>query len=55
MMVAEPLLISRPLMQVSEERLAGFDVETVHHWIGLKQETVGSGDPQNCPCIKNEN
>ncbi len=54
MMVAEPLLISRPLIQVGEERLAGFNVETVHHWIGLKQETVGSRDPQNCLCVKNE-
>ena len=28
-MVAEPLLIARTRMQVGEERLAGFDVETV--------------------------
>lgn len=54
MMVAEPLLIVRPLMQFGDERLAGFDVETVHHWIGLTHETVGSTDPQNCACAKNE-
>lgn len=54
MMVAEPLLILRPLMQVGEKRLAGFDVETVHRWVGLNQEMIGSGDPKNCPCVKNE-
>ncbi len=35
MMVAEPLLIVRPLMQVGQQRLAGFDVQQVHNWIGL--------------------
>lgn len=51
MMVEEPLLIVRPLMQVGEERLAGFDVEQVHNWIGLKLQSVGERDPKNCPCI----
>ena len=51
MMVAEPLLIVRPLMQVDDERLAGFKVEQVHNWIGLKLDSVGGRDPQNCPCV----
>ncbi len=51
MMVAEPLLIGRPLMQVGNERLAGFEVEQVHNWIGLKLESVGERDPKNCPCV----
>jgi nitrogenase-associated protein len=54
MMESEPLLIVRPLMQVGGERLAGFDVETVHNWIGLKIETVGDRDPKNCPCVTSE-
>ncbi len=54
MMVSEPLLIVRPLMQVGGERLAGFDVETVHNWIGLNIETVGERDPKNCPCVTSE-
>ena len=54
MMVAEPLLIVRPLMQVGGERLAGFDVETVHNWIGLKIEAVGERDSKNCPCVVSE-
>lgn len=51
LMVAEPLFIVRPLMQVGEERLAGFDVAQVHNWIGLKLESVGERDPRNCPCV----
>lgn len=51
MMVAEPLLIVRPLMQVGEQRLAGFNAEEVHNWVGLKLEEVGERDPQNCPCV----
>lgn len=51
LMVAEPLLIVRPLMQVGNERLAGFDVRQVHNWIGLKLDTVGDRDPKNCPCV----
>lgn len=51
MMVAEPLLIVRPLMQAGNERLAGFEVEQVHNWIGLKLESVGARDPKNCPCV----
>jgi len=51
LMVAEPLFIVRPLMQVKEERLAGFDVEEVHNWIGLDLENVGPRDLCNCPCV----
>ncbi|MBJ6726835.1 thioredoxin domain-containing protein [Geomesophilobacter sediminis] len=51
LMVAEPLLIVRPLMQVGEQRMAGFEVTQVHHWIGLSLEHVGERDPKNCPCV----
>lgn len=51
LMVAEPLFIVRPLLQVGEERLAGFDVEQVHNWIGLDLESIGPRDPRNCPCV----
>ena len=54
MMVKSPLLIVRPLMQVGEERLAGFDVQEVHNWIGLKLDSVGERDPKNCPCVMSE-
>lgn len=51
LMVAEPLFIVRPLMQVGNERLAGFDVKEVHNWIGLALDSVGPRDPRNCPCV----
>ena len=51
MVVAEPLLIVRPLMQVGEERLAGFEVSEVHNWIGLNLDAIGDRDPKNCPCV----
>ncbi len=51
MIVTDPLLIVRPLMQVGDERLAGFNVPTVHTWTGLHSEMIGNRDPQNCPCV----
>lgn len=36
LMVADPLLIRRPLMQVAERRAAGFDQAAVDAWIGLR-------------------
>jgi nitrogenase-associated protein len=35
LMLAEPLLIRRPLMQVDERRACGFDPVLVAEWIGL--------------------
>ena len=51
LMTAEPLFIVRPLMQVGDERLAGFDVTEVHNWIGLALDSIGPRDPKNCPCV----
>jgi len=51
LMVSEPLLIRRPLMQVGEERMAGFDSERVDAWIGLSDtpgELPGS-EIETCP------
>jgi nitrogenase-associated protein len=36
LMLREPLLIRRPLLQVGDRREVGFDVETLDAWIGLK-------------------
>lgn len=36
MMLAEPLLIRRPLIQVGERREAGFDADMIDGWIGLQ-------------------
>ena len=51
MMVTEPLLIVRPLLQVGQQRLAGFDVQQVHNWIGLALDSISQRDPKNCPCV----
>jgi nitrogenase-associated protein len=51
MMVEEPLLIVRPLMQVGNQRLAGFEVQQVHNWIGLELAAIGPRNPQHCPCV----
>jgi len=36
LMLRDPLLIRRPLIQVGDRREAGFDVEKINAWIGLK-------------------
>jgi nitrogenase-associated protein len=51
LMLDEPLLIVRPLMQVGSQRMAGFDVARVDSWIGLLKASIGERDPQNCPCV----
>lgn len=47
LMLAEPLLIRRPLMQVGAERRAGFDSGAVAAWIGLAEGAPKLGDA--CP------
>ncbi|HEY0330016.1 MAG TPA: ArsC/Spx/MgsR family protein [Rhodopseudomonas sp.] len=44
LMVADPLLIRRPLMQVGERREAGFDQAAVDAWIGLRPTDVAVTD-----------
>ncbi|NJL49831.1 MAG: hypothetical protein HC929_23525 [Leptolyngbyaceae cyanobacterium SM2_5_2] len=36
LMVLDPLLIRRPLMQVGNQHRVGFDPEAIDQWIGLK-------------------
>lgn len=54
-MIADPLLIRRPLMQVADRRESGFDAAVVDAWIGLtgtravSDACVRSQDePQGC-------
>ena len=52
LMLQDPLLIRRPLMQVGEECRVGFDIDTVHQWIGLDLREAGTGtrqDLETCP------
>ena len=47
LMLADPLLIRRPLMQVGERREVGFDAELIDAWICLKHAPVPV--TENCP------
>ena len=48
LMLENPLLIRRPLMQVGDSLMAGFDQQTVDNWIGLQRIEVTS-DLESCP------
>ena len=48
MMLDEPLLIRRPLMEVDGQRMIGFDQTAVDAWIGLSPKTDLSQDVQTC-------
>ena len=48
LMLENPLLIRRPLMQVGDSLMAGFDQQAVDDWIGLK-EIEPNLDVESCP------
>ncbi|HAF45786.1 MAG TPA: hypothetical protein DCK83_12870 [Gallionellaceae bacterium] len=48
MMLVDPLLIRRPLMEADGVFRAGFDAEAVHAWIGLN-DAKPDGSIEACP------
>lgn len=48
LLLANPLLIRRPLMEVGEERMVGFDTEAVDAWIGLNGVELPEGNIEAC-------
>jgi hypothetical protein len=50
-MIADPLLIRRPLIQVEEVFQVGFDVEQIDSWIGLNSLSTKIEDLETCPNI----
>ena len=48
LMLENPLLIRRPLMQVGDSLMAGFDQQAVDNWIGL-QKIETTSDLESCP------
>jgi nitrogenase-associated protein len=48
LLLENPLLIRRPLMEVGEERLVGFDIAAVDAWIGLKNVELPEGNIEAC-------
>jgi nitrogenase-associated protein len=48
LLLENPLLIRRPLMEVGEERMVGFDVSAVNAWIGLNGVELPAGNIEAC-------
>ncbi len=49
LMIADPLLIRRPLIQVDDVYRVGFDAEQIETWIGLNASTPVTEDLETCP------
>ncbi|WP_431855138.1 ArsC/Spx/MgsR family protein [Azospirillum sp.] len=47
LLLADPLLIRRPLMRVGDQSVCGFDADMVDDWIGLARRPAG--DIEGCP------
>lgn len=50
LMIADPILIRRPLMQVDEVRSIGFDRAKIDAWIGLTPAKIFE-DLETCPHV----
>ncbi|MCB4360990.1 ArsC/Spx/MgsR family protein [Quatrionicoccus australiensis] len=48
LLLENPLLIRRPLMEIGEERMVGFDVAAVDAWIGLNNVELPAGNIEAC-------
>jgi nitrogenase-associated protein len=46
LMLADPLLIRRPLIEADGRKETGFDLEVIHAWLGL---TPANNDLESCP------
>jgi len=48
LLLENPLLIRRPLMEIGEERMVGFDIAAVDAWIGLNNVELPAGNIEAC-------
>lgn len=48
LLLAQPLLIRRPLMMVGEQRMVGFDTAQVHAWVGLGEQANPRQSLEGC-------
>ncbi len=48
-MIADPLLIRRPLIACGGTRRVGFDYTSLDKWIGLPADRGDTTDPETCP------
>lgn len=51
MMLKDPLLIRRPLLQVNHDYRAGFDLQLLEHWIGVTTREPQQ-DLESCPRVR---
>ncbi len=49
LMLQEPLLIRRPLMEIGEHRLVGFEPEKVNQILALSWDETKTGSLESCP------
>jgi nitrogenase-associated protein len=49
LMIADPILIRRPLIQVGDIFEVGFNLEKIDAWIGLNPVERGNQDLETCP------
>ena len=49
LMINQPILIRRPLMQVGDRCVSGFDPAQVDDWIGLSPNSDLTQDVETCP------
>ncbi len=49
LMVDDPLLIRRPLIEVGDRYMVGFDIEKLDACIGLGETIKSIGDVETCP------
>nr|BAF47141.1 hypothetical protein [Zehria sp. KO68DGA] len=49
LMIGDPLLIRRPLIQVGKVYRVGFDPEKIDGWIGLNPDNPVTEDLETCP------
>jgi nitrogenase-associated protein len=48
LLLENPLLIRRPLMEVGDERMVGFDTAAVDAWLGLNDVELPEGNIEAC-------
>ena len=48
LLLAEPLLLRRPLLESGGRREVGFDPRLIHAWIGLPADVAGEGPQEGC-------
>jgi nitrogenase-associated protein len=48
LLLANPLLIRRPLMEIGDQRMVGFDTAKVDAWIGLNNVELPAGNIEAC-------